>query len=139
MKTKINPFFVLLTFCLFLINTTHTMAQGHKASPKNAKPTQSGVVAITDPSELKGTYVSNTSCADLVVKKGCVKYTISTDESAVVPQNDQAKSFKVCYQKTDGKAKPTNICPGGGASKFKVFYEKADKNTQFEFTAGKTR
>ncbi len=136
MKMKILLTATLTGLFLLVSGTNHVWAQGTKA-PSKIKVGPAATAAKTDIPELKGEYLSKSSCVDMIVKQGCVSYTILPAAEGDVMAMPQQKSVRVCFDPKD-KAKPTNICPKG-ASRFKVAYEKADKATMVEFMPTKTK
>jgi hypothetical protein len=114
-----------------LFSSGQLFGQGSMSPSSDTKQAQ-GESAKPSPSSLKGEYTKDSDCVDLIVKKGCLNYTVCTQGDKTC---DKATPIKVC---SDAKStKPVNICRKG-AKRITVKYEKQDANTVFEFKAAKS-
>jgi hypothetical protein len=131
MKPSLLKVFSCLLFTVVLFNSGQLFGQGGITPGAEVKQAK-GESAKPSPSSLKGEYSRDAACVDLIVKKGCVNYTVCVQGDKTC---DKATPVKVC---SDPKStKPTNICRKG-AKRITVKYEKQDVNTVIEFKAAKS-
>ncbi len=164
MNSKANFFFGLVCTCMLMLSfdlsaqaptrdpknpptpttatptgtgTSKTNPSSQTEAKKATTPTQTG--KQVDATALNGEYMSNASCVDMNVRKGCVTYSITPVEGAAMAKttagakmrSQAQKSVKVCATSDE---KPTRICPEG-STKFKVRYQRADKAAVVDFSA----
>ena len=115
-----------LTFGLALLLTGQASAQ-NAPSKATGKQAEAAVTPVT-PKERKGQFTRETDCVDLIVRKGCVTYSIAIPED----KKKTPEKVKVCAQGNATDAKPVNLCKKG-AGKITVDYEKSSDADVIEF------
>lgn len=126
MKPNLLKVISCFFFTVMLFSAGQLFGQGGMTPGADVKQAK-GESAKPAPPSLKGEYSRDADCVDLIVKKGCVNYTVCVQGDKTC---DKATPVKVC---SDPKStKPTNICRKG-AKRITVKYEKQDVNTVIEF------
>lgn len=124
MKPNFFKFISYFFFGVLFINAGQVFGQAYPS--KTVGKSVGGDVAKPQ-TDLKGEYTKDGECVDLIVKKGCVNYTVGVTGGKIA---DRSASVKVC---ADVKTvKPVNICRKG-AKRITVNYEKLDAGTDIEF------